>query len=184
MASTMDHARSVQIKGGELAKAHSIQEAIAAAGYSLEITGSDNSSQNGKIEQPHRMLANMMQAAITDSGLPAKYWSDALIHSVFIKNRLPHAAFKYNSTPYTELTGTRPNMESIRIFGSPITTRKPGCRPVKLDNHCYNGIFLRFTKTLKNIVYLDRDTRKIKTTTYHREKIVPYFFLICIIRKK
>ena len=66
-----------------------------------------------------------MRAAITDSGLPAKYWSDALIHSVFIKNCLPHAAFKHNSTPYTELTGTRPNMESLRIFGSPITTRKP-----------------------------------------------------------
>ena len=41
-------------QGGELAKAHNIQETLAAAGYSLEITGSDNSSQNGKIERPHR----------------------------------------------------------------------------------------------------------------------------------
>ena len=57
-------------------------------------------------------------------------------------------------------------MDSIRIFGSPITTRKPGRRPVKLDNHCYNRHFLRFAKTLKNIVYLDTLTRKIKTTTY------------------
>ena len=153
-------------QGGELAKSHKIQETIAAAGYSLETTGSDNSSQNGMIERPHRTLANMMRSALTDSGMDQKYWSDALVHSVFIKNRLPHAAFNYTSTPYTEVTGTKPNIESLRIFGSPITTRKPGRRPVKLDNHCYNGIFLRFAKTLKNIVYLDRTTKKIKTTTY------------------
>ena len=153
-------------QGGELAKSKLMQDTIAAAGYSLEITGSDNSSQNGTVKRPHRTLANMMRAALTNSGLSAKYWSDALVHSVFIKNRLPHAAFKYKSTPYTELTGTKPNMDSIRIFGSPITTRKPGRRPVKLDNHCYNGIFLRFAKTLRNIVYLDTLTKKIKTTTY------------------
>ena len=153
-------------QGGELAKSKLMQDTIANAGYSLEITGSDNSSQSGTVKRPHRTLANMMRAALTNSGLSAKYWSDALIHSVFIKNRLPHAAFKYKTTPYTELTGTKPNMESLRIFGSPITTRKPGRRPVKLDNHCYNGIFLRFAKTLKNIVYLDKTTNKIKTTTY------------------
>ena len=153
-------------QGGELAKSKLMQDTIAAAGYSLEITGSDNSSQNGTVERPHRTLANMMRAALTNSGIGEKYWSDALIHSVFIKNRLPHAAFKYKSTPYTELTGTKPNMDSLKIFGSPITTREPGRRPVKLDNHCYNGIFLRFAKTLKNIVYIDKLTKKIKTTSY------------------
>lgn len=103
-------------QGGELAKSHKIQETIAEAGYSLEITGSDNSSQNGIVERPHRTLANMMRSALTDSGMSQKYWSDALVHSVFIKNRLPHAAHKYQSTPYTEVTGTRPNMDSYCAF--------------------------------------------------------------------
>ena len=60
-------------QGGELAKSKLMQDTITAAGYSLEITGSDNSSQNGAVERPHRTLANMMRAALTNSGLPAKY---------------------------------------------------------------------------------------------------------------
>ena len=147
-----------------------MQDTIAAAGYSLEITGSDSSSQNGTVERPHSTLANMMRAALTNSGIGAKYWSDALIRSVFIKNRLSHAAFKYKSTPYAELTGTKPNMESLNFFGSPITTRKPDQRPVKLDNHCYNGIFLRFAKTLKNIVYIDRMIKKSRQQHTHTQR--------------
>ena len=103
-------------QGGELAKSHAIQEVIAKAGYALETTGADNSSQNGKVERPHQTLANMMRSALTDSGLSNRFWSDAIIHSVFIKNRLPHAMFHHKSTPYTELTGSKPNLNALRIL--------------------------------------------------------------------
>ena len=153
-------------QGGELAASHAFQDLAAEFGYAIEITGADNSSQNGVAERPHRTLANMVRATLTDAGLPDKFWSDALVHAVFIKNRLPHAAFQYLSTPFTELTGTRPNLQQLKIFGTPIITRKPGKRRVKMDRHCYHGIFLRFAKTMKNIVYYDKQTKRVKTTTY------------------
>ncbi len=153
-------------QGGELAASHAFQDLVAEFGYSVETTGADNSSQNGLVERPHRTLANMVRATLSDTGLPDKFWSDALVHAVFIKNRLPHAAFKYLSTPYTELTGTRPNLQQLKIFGAPIIARKPGKRRVKMDRHCYHGIFLRFAKTMKNIVYYDTKTKRVKTTTY------------------
>ena len=108
----------------------------------------------------------MTRTALLDAGLPHKYWSDGIIHAVFVKNRLPHRAFNMEHTPYEMLTGSKPDLSHLKIFGTPITTRKPGKRPVKLDHHCYNGIFLRYTKTMKNIIYLDRKTKRIKTTSY------------------
>lgn len=153
-------------KGGELAGCQQFKDMLSECGYALEVTSPQCSSQNGKVERLHQTLGDMVRSALLDSGLPNAYWSDALVHSVFIKNRLPHAAFQYNKTPYECMTGTKPNLKMMRVFGSPITTRKPSKRPVKLDTHCYHGRFLRFAKTMRNIVYLDDKTKRIKTTAF------------------
>ena len=139
---------------------------MAQCGYQVEITGTDNSSQNGKVERPHQTLAAMMRSSLVNDSLHKKYWSDALLHSVFVKNRLPHFAFKFKSTPYTALTGVKPNLSNLKIFGSQITVRKPGLCHGKVNSHHYSGIFLRYAKTMKNYVYIDINTNKIKTASH------------------
>ena len=153
-------------QGGELARSSEFQQAITEAGYSIEITGSDNSAQNGVAERPHQTLANMVRAGIENAGLHVKYWSDALLHAVYIKNRLPHQHFQYKQTPYEKLTGLKPDLRKLRVFGSRLVARKPGRRSPKISKHSYTGIFLRYAKTMNNLVYLDTTTKKIKTTTY------------------
>ena len=153
-------------QGGELARSALFRQALHDASYSIEITGSDNSSQNGVAERPHRSLANMVRTALETSNLPLKYWSDALLHAAFVKNRLPHSEFNFKVTPYEKLTGITPDLSNLRVFGCRIVTRRPGRRSTKLAKHSYTGIFLRFAKTMRNIVYLDTSTKKIKTTTY------------------
>ena len=153
-------------QGGELARSHAFKQVLDKAGYALEITGSDNSSQNSIAERPHRTLGNMVRAGLENAGLHPRFWSDALLHAVHVKNRLPHAAFEHKITPYEKLTGMKPDLSNLRIFGCPITTRKPGKRTPKISKHSYNGVFLRYAKTMRNIVYFDKNSRKIKTTTY------------------
>ena len=155
-------------QGGELARSATFKDTISKAGYTIEITGADNSSQNGIAERPHRTLGDMVRAGLENSGLHVKFWSDALLHAVFIKNRMPHAAFGHKMTPYERLTGTPPDLSKLRIFGSRVVCRKPGKRTPKLTKHSYSGIFLRYAKTLKNIVYLDTNTNQIKTSTFAR----------------
>ena len=135
-----------------------------ACGYQCEVTGTENSSQNGKAERPHRTMANMMRASLDNASLHPKYWSDAFLHSTFIKNRLPYSAFHFKSTPYQELTGTKPNLQ--QLFGSRITVGKPGKRVGKIGSHHYNGIFLRYAKTMRNFVYIDTTTKRIKTSSH------------------
>jgi dUTP pyrophosphatase len=129
-------------------------------GYIPEPTASDASFQNGVAERPNRTLADMMRSLLHSAQLGPEYWSWAILHALYLKNRLPHRAI--SKTPYEAYTGHRPNLKHLHIFGSPLTVRHPGRRPAKLDQHASQGIFLGYTATHKNVYYLDSGTKQIK----------------------
>ena len=60
--------------------------------YTIELTGTDSSKQNSVAERPHRDLAQMMRCLLYSSKLGSEYWSFALAHAVYIKNRLFHSS--------------------------------------------------------------------------------------------
>ena len=153
-------------QGGELAKSSKFREIVQQSGYSVEPTSSDNSSQNGIAERPNRTFGDMMRSMLINAGLPAQYWSYALIQSVFIKNRLPHAHHEYNKTPFEAITGRRPNVRDIKIFGSRVVAKKTGHRSAKLDDHTSRGIFLHHTATTSISKYLDNTTKREKITSH------------------
>ncbi len=60
-------------QGGELANSMQFCKTIADCRYQIEISGTDNSSQNGKAERPHSTMANMMRASLDNASLHPKY---------------------------------------------------------------------------------------------------------------
>ena len=64
-----------------------------------------------------------------------------------LKNRLPHRTISI--TLFQALTGIKPNLDRIRVFGCHTSVKQPGKRDAKLDNHSYTGRFLGFTATPK-----------------------------------
>ena len=106
----------------------------------------------------------MMRCLLHSANLGPEYWSYALIHATYIKNRLPHQAITI--TPYDALTGSQPDLSNLRIFGSRLYAKKPGQRNAKLDNHTSNGIFLGYTSTSKNLYYIDDLTHQVKMGTH------------------
>lgn len=151
-------------QGGELWKSHQFQRMCTDNNFLIEPTASDASFQNGMAERPNRTYGDMMRSLLHGAHLGPEYWSWALLHAVYLKNRLPHRAI--GITPYQAYTGKRPNLAHLRIFGSPIVSRLPGRRPAKLDHHTSVGIFLGYTATAKNIYYRDRDTKRVKIATH------------------
>ena len=147
-----------------LGKSKAFLAMLEEAKFTPELTGTDNSQQNSRVERPHRDLAQMMRCMLHSSGLGPQYWSHVLVMAVYIKNRVPHKSL--NSTPFQALTGKRPNLRRLRIFGSRVQARKPGLRSAKLDHHTDSGIFLSFTATDSNVNFLDDATGLIKTCTH------------------
>jgi dUTP pyrophosphatase len=130
----------------------------------MDPTAPKSSFQNGMSERPNRTLAKMVRSLLHGTGLDPEYWSFALLHGVFIKNRICHSAT--NQVPYTMYTGVKPSAKRLRVFGCPIIVRNVGPRPAKLDLNTTVGTFLGYTATDKNVIYRDSITKKIKTATH------------------
>ena len=87
--------RRVRIdKGGELAKSSAFRNLIQKQTYILKITGSDTSFQNSLSERLHRTFVDTMRTMLQAACLTNMYRSYALLHAVYLKNRLPRKAVK------------------------------------------------------------------------------------------
>ena len=158
--STNPHRTVRTDQGKELGRSTKFSQMVEEEGFTLELTGAEASAQNGIAESPNRVYAQMMRCALYSSGLGPEYWSYALRMAVYVKNRLPHKAI--SCTPYQKLTGKKPNVSKLRVFGSRVFARIPGASKFpKLDYKNTNGIFLGYTATDNNIYFEDDDTQKV-----------------------
>ena len=81
-------------QGKELGKSIQFKKMLVKYGYNLQTTGTYASAQNGLAEKPNQDLARIMRCLLHSAGLGSKFWSYALRHAVYLKNRLPHSANK------------------------------------------------------------------------------------------
>jgi transposase InsO family protein len=120
-------------EGGELWNCQSFRQCALHAGYLLEHTAAGAPSQNGLAERPNLTLSIMVRCLLHSAAFGPEFWSFALLHAVYLKNRLPHAAT--GQTLYFLYTGKRPSARELRIFGCHIIAKQPGKLPTKLDSH-------------------------------------------------
>jgi hypothetical protein len=128
--------------------------------YVMEPTGDNSPSQNGAVKIYNDKLAICARMLLYGLGLPAKYWSATLLHSVYLANRLIHTMTK--KTPFKAFYGMKPDIMHLKLFRSRVCVRRSGICHGKLDKHNFKGIFLDYTATDQNIVYLDLDSGLVK----------------------
>ncbi len=149
-------------QGGELAQSKAFcNTMLQDFGYVVEPTGADSPSQNGGIEIYNNTLAVKVRTLLYGSGLPAKFWSAALLHAVYLHNRLVHSMT--NKTPFKGWHGHKPDVTRLKMFGSHVCIKQTGSRRSKLDHHDFTGIFLGYTATDQNIFYLDTSSSVVKS---------------------
>ena len=146
--------QQVQTDGeGSLAESAACWTLLNTLGYTLEKTAAASSSQNGLTERPHQTFAAMVRCLLYSSSLLITFWADVLVYANYVNNRLNHSEIE--GIPYTAWTGKRANVKHLRAFGAHATVRRSGNRPTKADPHHFDGRFLRFGVTERNIVYFD-----------------------------
>jgi hypothetical protein len=149
-------------QGGELARSNAFRETMLKDfGYVVECTGADSSSQNGGAKIYNNTLAVKVWTLLYGSGLPAKFWSAALLHAVYLHNRLVHSAT--HKTPYEGWHGHKPDVTHLKMFGSRVCVKRTGSRRCKLDRHNFTGLFLGYTATDQNNIYLDTSSGIVKS---------------------
>ena len=108
-----------------------------------------------------------MRSILKGAGLGSELWSDALMHAVYVKNRLPHLLLLNQISPFQSWMKNKHNLSHLRAFGSLVFIRTPGVTDRKLDtSRVHQGIFLGFSTTKRNIKYLDNTTNQTKISRH------------------
>jgi hypothetical protein len=124
--------------------------------YKVEPTGADSPSQNGQVEHYNDTVATIVRTLLYGANLPAKYWSVAAVHAVYLMNRRVHNVI--GMTPYEAWYNQKLDLSRLKVFGSRVSVKVTGKRRSKLDRHDFTGIFVGYTATDENIRYIDLDT--------------------------
>jgi hypothetical protein len=148
-------------QGGKLACNHAFQDMVLGNfHYTLEPTGTDSPSQNGAVEIYKNKFAFQTHTLLYGSRLPAKYWSAALVHLAYLHNCLVHLVT--GKTPFEGYYRSKPNLTSLKLFGSWVCVKHPGSWHAKRARHDFTGIFLGYSASNQNILYLDLESGIVK----------------------
>ena len=147
-------------QGTELGRSNAFRDILKEEQYNLHLTGAASSESNDICERPHQDLALMMRTMLHGAGFGPEYWSFAILHAVYLMNRLSHSAIK--CTPYEKLFNRKPNLRHLRIFGSRVYAYKPNKRKANLDSNNEPARFLHFGGTDLNLVVRDERSGQIK----------------------
>jgi hypothetical protein len=106
--------------GGEYTS-NEFKSHAASQGTELHYTIRDTPALNGVAERMNRTLLDRGRALLFDSGMPKRFWSYAVLTSVYLINRSPTRALPENKTPYEMLKNEKRNYSdlhsNLRIFG-------------------------------------------------------------------
>jgi len=145
-------------KDGALANNTEFSDFLLARSIPLESTGGYASFLNGKIERPHRMIANMVRAMLLNSGLPNNLWCYASETAADIYRYTHYSPI--DMTPYESWYGTKPHINNLRVWGCYVYVRVSDAK--KLDHHVTRGYFLGFTKSRLIVRWFDPATKTVK----------------------
>jgi hypothetical protein len=111
-------------QGGELWRSNELRDVAFAAGCDFEPTGSDATSKNVKVKLANGTFGAMVQCMLYSAGLHPRFWSAALVHAVYLNNRIYHKALCM--TPHEAWTGEKPSLAHLRTFGALVTALRGG----------------------------------------------------------
>lgn len=98
--------------------------------------------QNGTAERAWRTLFEMARCILIESKLPKQLWPYAVQTAATIRNRCYNR--RLGQTPYYVLTGKKPDLSKMRVFGSECFAYKYDKK--KLDTRCEKGVFVGYDK--------------------------------------
>ena len=108
--------------------------------------------QNGVSERLNRTLLDTVRALFHDDNGPVdkQLWGEAILTANYLKNILPSRALLGMKAPYEILSGKKPNLGRLRVWGSPVTAHIPKQKVKdKLEKRGIRGIFVGYEESRK-----------------------------------
>jgi hypothetical protein len=131
--------------------------------------------QNGRVERKHQHILNVGRALLFQSKLPPSFWSYAILHAVFLINRVP-TPLLHNTSPYFTLYNQLPDLNLFKVFGCLCYASTLHNHRTKLQSRARKTVFLGYKSGFKGFVLYDLSSREIfisRHVSFH-ESVLPY----------
>ena len=153
--------KCIRSDGGGEYTGEAFQSLLRDRGIRHETSCPHSPHQNGTAERQWRTLFEMGRCLLLESKLPKTLWPYAVQTAAHIRNRCYNDRIK--NTPYFMLTGRKPNLANMWVFGSECYAYKHDHK--KLDPRCEKGIFVGYSKNSPAYLVYNPHTEKV---TKHR----------------
>ena len=104
--------------------------------------------QNGVAERMNRTIVETARCMLAEAKLPRKFWAEAVSTAVYLRNRSPTAAVN-GMTPFEALTGDKPCVGILRVFGCLAYVHVPKDERRKFDSKSKRCILLGYGSETK-----------------------------------
>ena len=145
--------------GGEYLSTE-FQKYIQTEGVRHERTVPKTPQQNGVAERMNRTLVETTRSMLSDAKIPKKFWAEALSTAVYLRNCCSTTALT-GMTPYQALTGEKPKVHPLRVFGSVAYAHIPGDERRKLDSKLRRCFLLGYSTEVKGYRLYDQKKSQV-----------------------
>ena len=112
-------------------------------GIKRQLTAPYCPQQNGVAERVNRTLMDSARSMLCHSGLPKKFWGEAVLNATYVKNRVTTKAVE-SKVPYEAFWKRKPSVDYMRTFGCDAYGQVPSAIRKKLDPKSRKVTFLGY----------------------------------------
>jgi hypothetical protein len=120
-------------------------------GVRQEISAPYTPEENGKIERIWGTVVGMSRCILATAGLGKEYWTYALNHAFYIKNRILHSGI--GITPFELYNGKKPDLRDLKTFGCLCYVFIEKQFRKKFDARANEAIFLGYDGNSKTVIF-------------------------------
>ncbi|KAK1693642.1 hypothetical protein QYE76_010339 [Lolium multiflorum] len=155
--------KAIRTDNGTEFKNYTMQEFVDDEGIKHEFSAPYTLQQNGVVERKNRTIIEMARTMFSEFNSPHNFWGEAISTAVHYSNRLFLRPL-HNKTPYELLTGNKPNVMYIRVFGCKCLVKNNKGKLGKFETRTIEGIFVGYAENSHAYRYYNRSTGTIEVS--------------------
>ena len=158
--STGQKLKALRTDNGREYTSNEFQDYLKKEGIRHELTVPKTPEQNEVAERMNRTLMEAVRSMLSNARLPHRFWAEALSTATYLRNRSPTTAVD-GMTPFEAMTGNKPNVKHLRVFGCDAYAHIPKDERQKLDGKTRKCIFLGYGTVRKGYQLYEVDRAKV-----------------------
>ncbi|KAK1594665.1 hypothetical protein QYE76_008237 [Lolium multiflorum] len=155
--------KAIRTDNGTEFKNYTMQEFVDDEGIKHEFSAPYTPQQNGVVERKNRTIIEMARTMLSEFNSPHNFWGEAISTAVHYSNRLFLRPL-HNKTPYELLTGNKPNVMYIRVFGCKCLVKNNKGKLGKFETRTIEGVFVGYAENSHAYRYYNRSTGTIEVS--------------------